>query len=228
MGLGLLLLEWAATQVDSDDSLLASLAAFRRAVEVNPRNDEAWHQYGATLGYVSDTASLDALRRTLALDPDRAVTYTDLSRIYYLMGRYDHALSTVDSAVALDPDGPFRSLRVLYRLTAGDTAGAVADARLAPGLIWNPAVLAVFAQDSGAVRAMEARGAQLVCDPVLATYLLWTGRREQAVQRFLGCGPSLFTRRWLRLAVNAPLADDPRIQALRAETERILARARWR
>jgi len=228
MGLGLLLVEWAATQVDSDDSLLASLAAFRRAVELNPRNDEAWHQYGATLGYVSDSASLDALRHTLALDPARAVTYTDLSRIYYLMGRTDRALATVDSAVALDPDGPFRSLRVLYRLTAGDTAGAVADARLAPGLIWGPAVLAVFAHDSAAVRAMEARGAQLGCDPVSATYLLWTGRREQAVQRFLGCGPSLFTRRWLRLAVNAPLADDPRIQALRAQPERIVARARWR
>jgi hypothetical protein len=32
----------------------------------------------------------------------------------------------------------------------------------------------------------------------------------------------------LRMPVYAPLADDPRIQALRADTERILARARWR
>ena len=229
MGRAYLLTQWSAfVRLDSDDSLLASLAAFRRALELNPRNDEAWHQYGSTLRYVNDSASLDAMRHALALDPARAVTYLDLSWTYFLMGRTDRALATVDSAVALDPDGPFHTLRVLVRLTAGDTAGAVADARLMPGFRFNQAVLAVFAHDSAAVRAMEARVAQPGCDPVSATYLLWTGRREQAVQRILVCGPSLNTRWALRDPIYAPLADDPRIQALRAESERILARARWR
>ena len=218
--------------VAGDDSLPAALAAFRRAVELNPRNDEAWHQYGYALGLVSDSASLDALRRALAVDPARAITYHDLSTTYYHMGRNDRALATIDSAVALDPDGPFRSWRVLYRLTASDTAGAVADARLTPGLLFGPAVLAAFAHDSAAVRAMEATVAQPTCTSVAAMtspmYLLWTSRREQAVQHFLRCGPSLWTRWVLRLPVYAPLADDPRIQALRAEMERILARARWR
>jgi tetratricopeptide (TPR) repeat protein len=217
--------EWAAAaQIGSDDSLLASLAAFRRAVELNPHNGDAWHAYGSVLGFVSDSASLDALRRALSLDPARAITYQVLSRTYYVMGRNDRALATVDSAVALDSDGPFRGFRVLYRLTAGDTAGAVADARLIPG---SPAV-AAFAHDTAAVRAMEAMLAHPERDPASAMYLLWTGRREQAVQVLLGCGPSLWTRFWLRFPVFAPLADDPRIQALRAETERILARARWR
>ena len=233
MGRAYLLAVWAFyAGVAGDDTLLASLPAFRRAVELNPRNDEAWHQYGATLAVVSDSASLDALRRALALDPVRAVTYHDVSWTYYLMGRNDRALATIDSAVALEPDGPFRNVRVVYRLTAGDTPGAVADARLTPGWVWSPAVLAVFGHDSAAVRAMEARVEQPTCagaaSPVNPLYLLWTGRREQAVQWLLQCGPSLWTRWTLRLPILATLSDDPRLQALRAETERILARARWR
>jgi TolB-like protein len=231
MGRAYLLAQWAAgARLQGDDSLLASLAAFRRAVELNPRNDEAWHQYGATLVQVSDSASIDALRRALALDPARAITYQDLSLVYYITGRNDRALATIDSAVALDPDGPFRAVRVLYRLTAGDTAGALADARLTPGMLYSSAVLAVLAHDSAAARGMEAWVARAECNStnLAATYLLWTGRREQAVQQLLACGPSLYTRWWLRFPILAPLADDPRIQALRAEADRFLARARWR
>ena len=218
----------AAGGAGSDDSLLASLAAFRRAVELNPRNDEAWHQYGATLSWVNDSASLDGLRHALALDPARAITYQDLSTTYYLMSRNDRALATIDSAVALDPDGPARAMRLLYRLTAGDTAGAVADARLTPAGWTSPAVLAAFAHDSAAAREMEAKATQQGCDNVAAMYLLWTGRREQAVQRLFACGPSIRTRWSLRLQVFAPLTDDRRIQALRAASDSILARARWR
>ena len=242
MGRAYLLAVWSFRPLGrlADDSLLAALAAFRRAVELNPRNDEAWHQYGATLALVSDSASVDAFRRALALDPARAVTYQDLSFTYYYMGRADRALATVDSAVALEPDGPFRQYRVLYRLTAGDTAGAVADARSSPGAWWSPAVLAAFAHDSAAARAAEAAAAQRTCGPINISlgslYLLWTGRREQAVQHLLGLGSgcelsalgALWVRWVLRMPIYAPLADDPRIQALRAETESFLARARWR
>jgi len=233
MGRGMLLADLAVgAGVAGDDTLLTALAAFERAVELNPRNDEAWHQYGYTLGFVSDSASLDALRRALALDPARAITYHDLSLTYYVMGRNDRALATVDSAVALDPDGPFHAWRAVYRLAAGDTAGAVADARLTPGSWISTAVLAVFGHDSAAVRAIEARAVPPTCTDedagASSMYPLWTGRREQAVQHFLRCGPSLYTRWSLRFLVFAPLADDRRIQALRAETERILAQARWR
>jgi hypothetical protein len=152
-----------------------------------------------------------------------------MSWVYYVTGRNDRAIATVDSAVALDPDGPFRKLRALYRLTAGDTAGAVADARLTPDGWYSPGVLTVFAHDSAANRAMQAVLAERACvGPAPALYLLWTGRREEAVQRVLSCRPSLWMRWMLRNPALAPLADDPRIQALRAETERILARARWR
>jgi tetratricopeptide (TPR) repeat protein len=197
---------------------------------LNPRNDEAWHQYGSMLLYVSDSASLDALHHALTLDPARAVTYLDLTWTYFLMGRADRALATVDSAIAIDPDGPYSSLRALVRLSLGDTAGAVADARIMPGFRTNPAVLAVFAHDSAATRAMEGAVLTPPCrsNEALPMYLAWTGQREQAVRSLLRCGPSLTTGRFLRNPVFAPLGDDPRIQALRAESARILETGRWR
>jgi TolB-like protein len=221
--------QYQGARTQPDDSLLASLTAFRRAVELGPRNDEAWHQYGHALSFVSDSASLDAMRRALALDPARGITYSNLSFVYYLMGRNDRALWANDSAVALEPDGPFRRTGVLPRLTAGDTLGALAAARLVLASYWaSSAVLAAFGHDSAAASALEARMPQASCDYGVAAYLLWTGRREQAVQQVLVCGASLLTRRWLRLPVFAPVADDPRIKALRAECDSILARARWR
>lgn len=214
------------TRPGVDDSILASIAAFRRAVDLNPRNDEAWHQYGATLRLVSDSASLDALRRALALDPARAVSYVDLAITYTRMGRVDLARESIDSALMLEPDGPFRFLRVYIRLALGDTAGALADARVTPNL--SPDLMARLFRDSTSVRLMESEVAHPQCSDQVANYLLWTGRREQAVQSELQCRPSLWTRMSLRRPEAAAIADDPRIQALRAETERILATARWR
>ena len=234
MGRAYLLTVWSWGQgVLADDSLLASLAAYRRAVELNPRNDEAWHQYGATLVFVSDSASVDALRRALTLDPARAVTYAELSLTYYSMGRNDRAVATVDTALALEPDGPFRTQRALYRMAAGDTAGAVADARLTAGVLWSPLILASVAHDSMAVRLVDGwMAANPTCTGIMglwsSLYLVWAGRRKEALQRLLGCRPSLAAAWMLRLPVFSSLADDPRIRALRAQSDSIVARARWR
>ncbi len=227
MGRALMLNVWSqyTTDAGADDSLLVSLTAFRRAVELNPRNDEAWHQYGANLPLVNDSAAIDALRRALALDPARAITYSDLSMLYFRMGRAALARTMIDSALALEPDGGFRVMRAWYRWAAGDTAGALADARLLPD---RPSdLLAEVDRDSGAIREMESRVAHPQWCDQAAAWLVATGRREQAVQALLSCGPSLWTLLALRWPGLAPLASDPRIQALRAESERIRVRARW-
>ena len=216
---------WAVVTegADGDDSVLASLAAFRRAVELNSRNDEAWHQYGSTLVYVDDSAGLSALRRALALDPGRAITYAGgLSVVYAWMGRLDLALQAVDSAFALEPDGNFHVFRMNWRMAVGDTAGALEDARA----FGATELLAAFAHDSAAIRLMEVAHPRWCAEG--ASYLDWTGRREQAVQRLLRCRPSLITRSYLRWPWLAPLAADPRIRALRAACDSILARTHWR
>jgi TolB-like protein/cytochrome c-type biogenesis protein CcmH/NrfG len=227
MGRALTLNVWSEfdTGAGADDSLLASLTAFRRAVELNPRNDEAWHQYGACLPLVRDSAAVDALRRALSLDPARAITYSDLSLVYFRMGQADRARVTIDTALALEPDGAFRAMRAWYRWAAGDTVGAMSDIRLLSDP--EPDLLAQIARDSAAIRVMERRVTHpLWChDP--AAYLLSTSRREQAVQALLRCRPSLWTLLHLRWPGLAPLADDPRIRSLRAESERIRLRARW-
>jgi len=222
--------EYLIAEPHPQDSLVPGvLAALRRAVTLGPRNDEAYHQYGSTLTLVSDSAALEALRRALALNPARAVTYQNTAVAHYVAGRLDLALATLDSALVLEPDLPGRGLRVLYRLVAGDTAGALSDARLAPGMGYSPLVLATVGHDSAAAREMESRIAQPLCRDVLAPlYLLWTGRREPAVQLLLRCGPSLFARVNLRSPAYAPLLNDPRIRALRAASDSIPARVRWR
>ena len=227
MGRALALNVWSqfATGAGADDSLLVSLTAFRRAVELNPRNDEAWHQYGVNLALVSDAAALAALRRALALDPARAISYSDLSIIYFRMGRADLARATIDSALTLEPDGAFREMRAWYRWAAGDTAGALADARLLPDR--PSALMAEVVRDSAAIRVMESRVAHPQWGDQAAGWLLAPGRREQAVQALRACGPSLWTLLSLRWPALAPIAGDPRIQALRAASERIRAGARW-
>jgi len=212
-----------------DDSVLASFAAFRRALALNPRNDEAWHQYGFALSLVNDSAAFDAYHRALALDPTRAVTYGDISWLLHLEGHNERALATVDSGLALEPEEGYRWVRVLYRVTAGDTAGALADAQRAPNVMFSPAVLAAFAHDTGATRMMRAWLAARECVGNLgALYLLWIGQQELAIAGLLPCGPSLMTRWQLRVPLLAPLLDDPRIRALRAASDSIAARARWR
>ena len=228
MGRAYLLAVWfGGDGLAGGDSVLEALAAFRRALAFNPRNDEAWHQYGGTLRVVSDSASVDALRHALALDPARGVTYVDLSMTYYHMGRNDLSLATIDSAFALEPEA-FHGYRVLPRLTAGDTAGAVDDALRAPRDARSRVVLALFARDSGAARALEERLAQPGCSHDLLVYLIWTGRRERAVQRLLECGPAVGRALEMEWPYLAPLANDPRTQALRARSDTILARVRWR
>src|SRR4030042_1135733 len=88
---------------------------------------------GVAGALVSASAGLGPLRRALAIDPARAITYLNLAEIYYRVGRNDRALAVADSAVALDSEGRLRMWRAWFRLAAGDTGGAVADARLVPG-----------------------------------------------------------------------------------------------
>ena len=77
----------------------------------------------------------------------------------------------------------------------------------------------------GAAQAIRQRGLTVV-DIVAA--LDECGYFHEAERTVAWCGATLWTRGYLRMPQLAPLADDPRIQALRAESERILARARWR
>jgi TolB-like protein len=120
--------------------------AFDRAIALDPRNAEAHHQYAAVLNFLGRHGDADReLHLALALDPGRAISYSDLAVTH---GR-DTALAVAlaDSAVALDPTSPtLRRVRARARLVAGDIHGALDDAELANRILpRNPIVENVLA-----------------------------------------------------------------------------------
>lgn len=127
-------------------TLAGATDAFERALALDPRNAEAHHQYAAILNFLGRHDAADReLHLALALDPGRAISYSDLAVTH---GRDTVlAVALADSAVALDPTSPTpRRVRARARLVAGDIRGAQDDAefanRIQPG---NPIVENVLA-----------------------------------------------------------------------------------
>ncbi|MGH7519684.1 MAG: winged helix-turn-helix domain-containing protein [Gemmatimonadales bacterium] len=131
-----------------------SVRAFQRSIALDSSNAEAHHQYGAVLGWLGRNEEADReLHVALALDPGRAISYSDLAAWPHVR---DAALAVAltDSAVALDPASAFsRRWRALARLWAGDVRGAQEDAELAnrlqPGDIVMESVLAIVVAHAG-------------------------------------------------------------------------------
>jgi Flp pilus assembly protein TadD len=131
-----------------------SVQAFQRSIALDSSNAEAHHQYGAVLGWLGRNEEADReLHLALALDPGRAISYSDLAAWPHVR---DAALAVAltDSAVALDPASAFsRRWRALARLWAGDVRGAQEDAELAnrlqPGDIVMESVLAIVVAHAG-------------------------------------------------------------------------------
>ena len=107
--------------------------AFGRAIALNPRNAEAWHQLGSKLQFLGDdSGAVAADRQALALDPARAITLRNLAWLYRDGRRYGEARRWIDSAVAVDPSaGYVHRDRAYILLYAGDTAAARASAQIA-------------------------------------------------------------------------------------------------
>lgn len=98
---------------------------YRRAVALNPRNAEAWHQLGEVLGVLGRASeSREAYRRALAAEPGRPITVlltaSSLSPA--------EAVALCDSLIAVEPSYfEAYAFRANARLAAGDTSGARED-----------------------------------------------------------------------------------------------------
>ena len=131
-----------------------AVQAFQRSIALDSGNAEAHHQYGALLGWLGRNEESDReLHHALALDPGRAISFSDLAAWPHVR---DTALAVAltDSAVALDPASAFsRRWRPLARLWAGDVRGAQEDAELAnrlqPSDIIMESVLAIVVAHAG-------------------------------------------------------------------------------
>jgi TolB-like protein len=115
----------------------AAFIALSRAVVLDPRNAEVWYQYGRVNHVSGRLPQADsAFERSLALDPDHAVTAWLLGDAYLLEHRPADALQMLDSAIALGRrDVSVHSLRLQARLATRDTSGARADLEYIGGLL---------------------------------------------------------------------------------------------
>lgn len=157
-------------------------AAFRRAIALDPRNAEAYHQYGYMLVLTGrDSTAAGMLERALALEPERPITLVTLAFLRHLQGRDAEARALSDSAVALVSDAAWVYARRSLWRPRSDLQGSLADARIAARLepsdypIEAEAALALAEYrtgDTATARARLARAAASSAAGSQATYFL--------------------------------------------------------
>lgn len=110
-------------------------AAFQRAIALDPRNSEAYHQYGYLLLMGGRDSLAEAMyQRALALEPERPITLVTLGFSRHLHGRDEEARALCDSAIALVPDAAWGYARRSLWRPRSDVAGALSDAQTAARL----------------------------------------------------------------------------------------------
>jgi len=131
-------------------------SAMRRAVRLDPRNAEGWHQVGQAETWLDDDdAAIAAYERALVLEPGRAQTLYELSLVHSFAGRWATVRRLTDSAIAEDPQhGRSYVSRSRARLALGDTAGAGADAQRAVELSSGVTRYEALAVDAAAASAL--------------------------------------------------------------------------
>jgi len=211
--------------------------AFARALALDPRNAEAWHQLGSKLQFLGDdSGAVAADRQALALDPARVITLRNLAWIYRDLRRYAEARRWLDSAIAVDPTAAYAHVdRAYVLLDLGDTAGARAASllveRYAPAGRPDARALRVAIDaatgDSLAARAGAETLARIVpgSEPILqvpgiyvAVALCAVGERGRCLDvlgRIRPAGAYLWT--WLRNPLWDPIRSDPRFVRLVAQ-----------
>ncbi len=217
-----------------DTKAAGTTEAFERAIELDPRNAEAYHQYAAVLkGLGQDSAAAEANRRALDLDPERIITLFQLGLLRVRERRYEEAIRWLDSALSLDPGfAHAHAFRARCRLLLGQTAQALSDAEVAVRLgagSDGEAVLATVEAREADTLSGRRRIDQLLRDLVdpprpnegffLASALVALNEWERAIdllERVRPRGWRLWD--WLRSPEFDPVRADPRFQRLVEES----------
>jgi tetratricopeptide (TPR) repeat protein len=184
---------WLAHAVIEDDNPRA-VASLRRAERLDPRDADVLHQLGVSLFFMGvDDESVRALRRAVALDPGRAISYLALGNVAYLaQGNYGDAIALYDTAMTLLPDMDLRDSQWQCILALGDTS-AIRGAwtRLAAGRnkavtdnwhrwVEDGFVTLVAGDTARSNRAADSLLASASRDEFIAVFLVRLGRRREA------------------------------------------------
>ena len=217
--------------------LTGAREAFERAVVLDPKNAEAFHQFGwILLELGEDSAAITAFHRALAVEPERPITLEHLARTNIVMRRYGEAERWLDSSLRVDPQFALGyAMRSLLRSAQGQPARALPDARQAASL--NPggtpveAALAIAEAGAGHSDSARSRAGRLERDasatepvPVAGAWLgamalVATGERERALKLLSRAQPRgghlLFDLRW---PFFDSIREEPRFKTLVAES----------
>ena len=102
----------------------AAIDQLKRALEVQPSNDDAHRTYGAVLSMQGKPdEALAELQQAVAFRPHRWINQNELARLYYQQRRLNDAIAAYERALEILPNDPrtYLSLGAMY-LETGDAA----------------------------------------------------------------------------------------------------------
>ncbi len=97
---------WEAAFAALDQDPRRALKLARKARDLSP-DAEAWYNYGSVALEAGDSAEArEAVRRTLALDPEHPDAWALLARLHFDVGAWKEADEAVDNALSRDEEHP--------------------------------------------------------------------------------------------------------------------------
>lgn len=128
-------ISWLMLGVDEEKkkNFAEAERAYRKALELNPKTENAWHRLGVVLMFSGRSQEAEkALRRALELKPDLADAMADLGNALQLRGEKIERKELLEKAFALSPSSPLVAYSVaLMRQEVRDYAGMIAPLQTA-------------------------------------------------------------------------------------------------
>jgi Flp pilus assembly protein TadD len=82
-----------------------AIAAWDKALELNPRLASAWHNRGSALGHLAEfVEAIASFEQALEIDPDDAQTWNDRAHALLKLKKWDEALDSWERAIAIHPN----------------------------------------------------------------------------------------------------------------------------
>ena len=161
--------EVKATDLAMPELLEKAMTSFGKCLALQPRLARAWKELGGTLVDIGSVdKGLEAIRRSLELDPDDAAAHAALARAHFIgTGRFADAVEAFERALAINPQGGWYALQLAHvSALLRDFPRAERAARQAielqeSGLSGREGVLIVGAyMKLGQIRALQGRHAE--------------------------------------------------------------------
>jgi superkiller protein 3 len=97
--------EKAPPKTDSEKAFTKAVAAYKKMIDQNPKDDAAYYNLGRAYNKLNeDEDSAKALKQAVKLKPDDSEYQTELGAILIKLAQYFEAVGALKKAVELDPD----------------------------------------------------------------------------------------------------------------------------